>query len=226
MASAHNFNFIDSQLCPFKFVIFDVDGTLVDSFSLFIGLLNQFAPKYRYPTLDTEKIEQLRTLAPKEIRKALNLSTFNTIRLMLDCKKQAQQVASPEPFEGIKELLFNLKQHHVKLGIVTSNSKLNCQRYLGEDLLALFDWVECDASIYGKQRKIKKLIQKSKLPLEDIIYIGDQIIDIRSAHHNGISAGAVTWGFNHQRVLIKENPHYCFEHVNQLSTILVRPAMK
>ena len=42
---------------PYQVVIFDVDGTLVDSFPLFIGLFNRHASKYQYAELNAERIE-------------------------------------------------------------------------------------------------------------------------------------------------------------------------
>lgn len=207
----------------FKLVIFDVDGTLVDSFHLFVEILNHFAPKYHYPILDVDRIERLRALTPRQIRRELKLSRFKALLLMLECKKKAHQLDTPEQFEGMKELIQQLKSQNIQLGIVTSNSKKNCQHYLGTENLDVFDWTEYDASIYGKQRKIKKIIQKSNLPLEQIIYIGDQITDIRSAHDNGIASGAVTWGFNNSSALHAEQPHYLFHHITELKSTLLNP---
>jgi phosphoglycolate phosphatase len=207
---------------PYQLIIFDVDGTLIDSFALFTELLNNFSNKYGYEQIKGQRVEQLRALAPRQIRQALNLSLFSTLRLMYDCKKAMQQQQDmPMLFEGVAHLLEQLKDQGVLLAIVTSNSKENCLRYLGETLLPYFDWMECNASIYGKAKQIKKIIQRSGCALHEVIYIGDQIIDVQSAHKNKIRSAAVTWGFNTEAALRRQHPHIVVQTIAQLEALLL-----
>ncbi|ATO19586.1 hypothetical protein BS636_07920 [Acinetobacter sp. LoGeW2-3] len=214
--------FLHNPPVPYQLVIFDVDGTLVDSFEQFIELLNHFAGKYRYALMHKDQVEHLRALPPRQIRRALNLSMFQTFRLMYDCKREMRRSGkTPELFDGIADLLHQLKQQGVRLAIVTSNTPNNCRKYLGSELLQLFDWVETNASIYGKAKQIRKIAQQSKLRPELVIYIGDQIIDVESAHRNGITVAAVTWGFNSESALIAHQPHYLIHTVQQLESLLL-----
>lgn len=214
--------FLNNSTVPYQLVIFDVDGTLVNSFEQFVELLNCFARKYRYAPMHKDHIEYLRALPPRQIRRELNLSVFKTFRLMYDCKREMRRRGLvPELFEGIADLLMQLKQQGVHLAIVTSNTSENCRKYLGNELFQLFDWVETNASIYGKARQIKKILQQAKLSPEQVIYIGDQIIDIQSAHQNGITVAAVTWGFNSESALVKHEPHYLIRSIQQLGSLLL-----
>lgn len=213
---------VQPTMLPYQAVIFDVDGTLVDSFEHFIAILNLLAPKYAFGEMNQDKIEQLRALAPRQIRKTLNLSMLSTFRLIYDCKKEMNRRGQqPTLFPGIVTLIQQLKQQQIRLGIVTSNSKQNCQQYLGPELFQLFDWVECNASIYGKARQLRKIIQRTGLPPDQVIYIGDQIIDIESAHKNGIPCAAVTWGFNSANALQQYQPHHVIDEVPELYRLLL-----
>ena len=210
----------DKQL-PYRLVIFDVDGTLVDSFQMMVDVVNEFAPKYKFKVLDQASVAYLRELPPLQIRKALNLSALKAFLLVLDCKtKVKKEKKAPSIFAGISETLTALKQEGIQLAIVTSNSKENCLLYLGQELFDIFDWIECDASIYGKARKIKKIVQRSKFSQQEILYIGDQIVDIQSAHKNGIQSAAVTWGYNTESSLIQHQPHHLVQNIQQLQYIL------
>ncbi|MCU4324560.1 MULTISPECIES: HAD family hydrolase [Acinetobacter] len=68
---------------------------------------------------------------------------------------------------------------------------------------------------------MRKIVQQSKLHPEQVIYIGDQIIDIESAHRNRIAVAAVTWGFNSESVLVAHQPHYLIHSVQQLKILLL-----
>lgn len=216
--------FLNNRVVPYQLVIFDIDGTLVDSFEQFIELLNCFAGKYRYALMHKDQVEHLRALPPRQIRQALNLSIFQTFRLMYDCKREMRRSGkTPELFEGIADLLHHLKQQGVRLAIVTSNTPNNCRKYLGAELFQLFEWVESNASIYSKAKQIRKIVQQSKLHPEQVIYIGDQIIDIESAHQNRIAVAAVTWDFNSESALVAHQPHYLIHSVQQLKSLLLTP---
>lgn len=206
---------------PYQLVIFDVDGTLVDSFVVFIQLLNECAQKYRFQYLDAEKIEALRMFAPRQIRRELKISRFKAILMAIECKHKMQSCQTPVRFSGIDQLLHNLKQQGYQLALVTSNSEKNCRFALGNDLFSVFDWVETDASIYGKQRKIRKVLRYAQCAREDAIYIGDQISDIHSAQKNGVSVGAVGWGFNHPEVLKAHQPDHFFNVVEDIAALLL-----
>ena len=211
------------NILPYQLVIFDVDGTLIDSFGLFIELLNTYADKYGYASLDAKRIEQMRALPPKEIRQALSLSFLDTLRLMYDCNKQMQQHPDiPKLFAGIEDLLIQLKAQGIVLAIVTSNTRGNCLRYLGDCLYACFDYMECNASIYGKARQIKKIMQRAGCGVHQALYVGDQIIDIQSAHKNKIRSVAVTWGFNSEAALRRHHPHMIVHSVAQLQQLLLQ----
>ena len=215
-----------ANIVPYLLVIFDVDGTLIDSFGLFVDLLNTYADKYGYEVLEHERIEQLRALSPRQIRQALNLSFFDTLRLMYDCKKSMQQHAdTPQLFEGVEDLLKQLKAQGVVLAVVTSNTRENCLCYFGAELFACFDYMECNASIYGKVRQIKKIMQRSGCGAHQALYVGDQIIDIQSAHKNKIRSAAVTWGFNHEAALRRHHPHMILHTVTELRQVLMDRSM-
>ena len=69
--------FLNNRVVPYQLVIFDIDGTLVDSFEQFIELLNCFAGKYRYALMHKDQVEHLRALPPRQIRQAINISDLS-----------------------------------------------------------------------------------------------------------------------------------------------------
>ncbi|WGM24823.1 HAD family hydrolase [Acinetobacter pittii] len=187
---------MEKSLKEYQAIIFDMDGTLVDSFSFFLGALNQLAKKHKFKSVELHEVEQYKHLSPKEIMKEMNVSRWKLpwiakdfIRLM---KERDQDVYM---FEGMRDHLIELHKRGYTLAIITSNSKENCQSILGTELCELFSHIDGGSSIFGKAKRIKRVLNILNLNKEQAIYVGDQTTDGEAAHKAGIDFAAVAWGY-------------------------------
>ncbi|WP_447511754.1 HAD family hydrolase [Acinetobacter geminorum] len=187
---------MEKSLKEYQAIIFDMDGTLVDSFSFFLGALNQLAKKYKFKSVELHEVEQYKHLSPKEIMKEMNVSrwklpwiTKDFIRLM---KERDQDVYM---FEGMRDHLIELHKRGYTLAIITSNSKENCQSILGKELCELFSHIDGGSSIFGKAKRIKRVLNILDVSKNQAIYVGDQTTDGEAAHKAGIDFAAVGWGY-------------------------------
>ncbi|MEH1711895.1 HAD family hydrolase [Acinetobacter pittii] len=187
---------MEKSLKEYQAIIFDMDGTLVDSFSFFLDALNQLAKKYKFKSVELHEVEQYKHLSPKEIMKEMNVSRWKLpwiakdfIRLM---KERDQDVYM---FEGMRDHLIELHNRGYTLAIITSNSKENCQSILGKELCELFSHIDGGSSIFGKAKRIKRVLNILNLNKEQAIYVGDQTTDGEAAHKAGIDFAAVGWGY-------------------------------
>ncbi|MDO7198322.1 HAD family hydrolase [Acinetobacter pittii] len=187
---------MEKSLKEYQAIIFDMDGTLVDSFSFFLGALNQLAKKHKFKSVELYEVEQYKHLSPKEIMKEMNVSRWKLpwiakdfIRLM---KERDQDVYM---FEGMRDHLIELHKRGYTLAIITSNSKENCQSILGKELCELFSHIDGGSSIFGKAKRIKRVLNILNLNKEQAIYVGDQTTDGEAAHKAGIDFAAVGWGY-------------------------------
>ncbi|NDX00364.1 HAD family hydrolase [Acinetobacter baumannii] len=187
---------MEKSLKEYQAIIFDMDGTLVDSFSFFLGALNQLAKKYKFKSVELHEVEQYKHLSPKEIMKEMNVSRWKLpwiakdfIRLM---KERDQDVYM---FEGMRDHLIELHKRGYTLAIITSNSKENCQNLLGAELCELFSHIDGGSSIFGKAKRIKRVLNILDVSKNQAIYVGDQTTDGEAAHEAGIDFDAVGWGY-------------------------------
>ncbi|MFP5083062.1 HAD family hydrolase [Acinetobacter pittii] len=187
---------MEKSLKEYQAIIFDMDGTLVDSFSFFLGALNQLAKKHKFKSVELHEVEQYKHLSPKEIMKEMKVSRWKLpwiakdfIRLM---KERDQEVYM---FEGMRDHLIELHKRGYTLAIITSNSKENCQSILGKELCELFSHIDGGSSIFGKAKRIKRVLNILNLNKEQAIYVGDQTTDGEAAHKAGIDFAAVGWGY-------------------------------
>lgn len=187
---------MEKSLKEYQAIIFDMDGTLVDSFSFFLGALNQLAKKYKFKSVELHEVEQYKHLSPKEIMKEMKVSKWKLpwiakdfIRLM---KERDEEI---HLFEGMRDHLIELHKRGYTLAIITSNSKENCQNLLGAELCELFSHIDGGSSIFGKAKRIKRVLNILNLNKEQAIYVGDQTTDGEAAHKAGIDFAAVGWGY-------------------------------
>ena len=73
-----------------KYIVFDFDGTLVDSQNIFVPIYNQLAEKHGYKTVKEDEIEHLRKLTMPERCKQLNVPLYKLPILALEFYKLYQ----------------------------------------------------------------------------------------------------------------------------------------
>ena len=117
-------------MIPCKHIVFDFDGTLVDSRAVFIRLYNELAAKHGYTPMTPENLEHLRTLSIAERCKYLNVPMYRIPFLVAAVMKSYRHAISEIPFNtGIKEMLEELSGNNIPFAVLSSNSKSNIQEF-------------------------------------------------------------------------------------------------
>lgn len=92
-----------------KYIVFDFDGTLVDSQNIFVPIYNQIAEKHGYKTVREEEIEHLRKLTMPERCKKLDVPLYKLPILALEFYKLYQPaIKDLVLFHGMKDVLDEL----------------------------------------------------------------------------------------------------------------------
>lgn len=199
--------------------MFDFDGTIADTFELFVASFAKVAPGVAAQDVD---IEALRGMSVKEALAELGIKKWQLPKLIVAGRKEmTKDIAGVSVFEGIDEALVTLKKRGATLAVLSSNSTENIQTVLAKHgLERYFDEVVGGVSLVGKPKAIKKLQKQLNAGLADIIYIGDEVRDIESAQKVGVKCAAVTWGFNTQDILQKNSPDWLISSPGQLVKLL------
>jgi phosphoglycolate phosphatase-like HAD superfamily hydrolase len=184
-------------------IIFDFDGTIVDS------LLMTFNVAYRiahHQTPPKEDISRLRAMSAFQLLREINVPWWRAfflvsrVRLMMRTKIDDVEIVS-----GIDEAIKSLHKKH-KLFILSSNSTTTIQTFLRRyDLDSYFTGIYGGASVFGKASKLEHLIRRNDLDAHQTWYVGDEKMDVSAAKRVGLKSVAVAWGFSNIHVL--ENCH-------------------
>lgn len=193
-----------------KVILFDFDGTIADTYQAVANITNQLSTEFGYKVLDQEELLLIKNLSSREIVKRSEISIFKLPFLVRRIRAElSKEIAELESIQDIKQVLFELKHRGYVLGIVTSNIKENVDIFLAKNQLdSLFRYIYSGTAIFGKHRVINQVIREHKLNRSDVIYIGDETRDIRSARKSRVRAIAVSWGFNSAEVLQEYQPDY------------------
>jgi len=208
-------------MAKYNLVMFDFDGTLADTFPWVLSLLSHAVEKFNLKPVDLGEIEFLRGMDTHSMLKRYNISFWKLLTMTRFFRKQMErQVEHLSLFNGIEEIITQLAAEGVTLGVVTSNSYHNVVNVLGERCANLIHHFECGVSLYGKHKKFRRILKKSKYAPGEALYIGDEIRDLLSARKAKIDFGAVAWGYTRLDALQAYQPELVFHQVSDLEQIV------
>jgi phosphoglycolate phosphatase len=201
----------------YRLAIFDFDGTLADSFSWFLGVMNRLADDHGFRRIEEHEIEILRGRSARQNFADFGVPAWKLPRIGRDFRRyMAQDIAHIGLFPGVDRLLRGLTDRGIRTAIVTSNSVANVRRVLGPENAALIQHYACGVSIFGKRAKLRGVLRDSGIAAAEAICIGDEIRDLEAAHAEGIASGAVAWGYTHPEALRAHEPEEMFSSVDEI----------
>jgi phosphoglycolate phosphatase len=202
---------------PYAMVIFDFDGTLADSGDWFLGIADDLAERFKFRRVDPQEVESLRGQSSRAVIKYLGIPRWKIPAIARHLHaKLAEQAHKIALFDGVPAMIETLHDAGVRLALVTSNSEVNARAILGKKIAARFSDFECGASLFGKARLFRRVLKRSRLPIEAAICIGDETRDMIAAAKVGITAGAVLWGYANRNALAACEPQYFFDSPAQV----------
>lgn len=201
-------------------MIFDFDGTLADTLPSIVAISNRLASEYGYQQVREEDIEALRGQRSREVLQRLQVPLLKIPALARRFKAELQkEIHLVAPFAAIQTVIDQLQQEYI-LGIVTSNSVANVNRFLEVNGMSCFAFVRSSAGLFGKGRVLNKVIREKHLIKSETLYIGDEVRDIEAARSCGIDTVAVTWGANTMDKLAQLQPRFMAHRPEELLTIV------
>lgn len=203
----------------FKAIIFDIDGTLTFTNRLIFDTFNYISKKYLNKRFKDEEIIALFGPTEDVILKQMFPQNFEKVREdYYEYYHRNHEIA--QLYDGIKELLIDLKNAGVILGIFTGKgrtSSLITLNFLG--IRDLFDMIVTGDDVKNHKPSpegILKFIQTFNLKPEEVLMIGDAPSDIKAAREAGVHIASVVWDSYSANEVRKINKETVFETVEKL----------
>jgi phosphoglycolate phosphatase-like HAD superfamily hydrolase len=195
-------------------LVFDFDGTIADTLGETRRIFNQLAPEYGIRQVDEHEMEHLRHLSLKELLAHLRIPKRRVPALISrGTGLMRGNITRLQMISGMPEVIVEMRRHVRSFGILTSNATANVDLFLRtHGLREAFDFISSTSKLTGKSKHLKAIRKTFSLRPEEMLYIGDELRDVRASQKAGIPIAAVTWGFNSRESLAAQSPDYLFDH--------------
>jgi phosphoglycolate phosphatase len=205
--------------------IFDLDGTLADSFPWFLGAMPAVADRFGFRRVaGPEEREALRGLGPREVLRRLEVPRWRLPAIARHVRRLKAEGAGAVPlFPGVPAMLRALSEAGVALALATSDSEANARVTLGAENAALIRHWGCGAPLLGKTRTLRRVLRAGGVAPEDAVFVGDEVRDAEAARAVGVAFAAVVWGYGAPEALRAQGPAFVFGGVAEIALGLLRP---
>ena len=188
-----------------KLVIFDLDGTLLNTIAD-LGAASNYAleqcgfpthPISAYPFYVGSGIRKLlERVLPESSRNAEQVEAMRTYFMEYYGKHMTD---ATEPYPGITELLQQLTQRGIAIA-VASNKYQSAVEYLIGHYFPGLPWAAVEGQKEGVPVKpdpsiVFEILAKCPVAKVDVLYVGDSGIDMETARRACVESAGVTWGF-------------------------------
>lgn len=205
-----------------KAILFDVDGTLLDTREFIFQASEHTLTKHGFKI---PKREMMATFVGGSLKrfyeKVAPRGEFKLLR-KTQGEFQLNNVHLVSLFPEVAETLKKLKRWGFKLGAITSRHKetlIEILEYSG--IIKFFDVViSADDVKYTKPHPepILKALKKLKVKPEDALVVGDAVYDIEAGKKAGVKTVAVTYGFGGKKVA-EAKPDFVIDDINKLLSL-------
>lgn len=213
----------------YKCVIFDLDGTLLNTLDDLAAAGNYALKCLGLPAYETEKYKYfVGNGIPMLIHRILadndNNEMFEKAHRLFSEYYSQHNSDKTRPYDGINELLTELKNKGIKIGVATNKDHI-----FSEKLIKNFFGENVDIVCGSKDDIPKKpdpysvnyIINTLGVDKKDVLYVGDSNVDMQLAKNAGVVSCGVLWGFRTKKELIDNGSVYTAENAKRLFNIVI-----
>ena len=213
-----------------KLVIFDLDGTLLNTIADLAHSTNYALNKLGYPTHEIEKynfmvgngIDKLFERALPEGEK----SKENVLRVRKEFVPyyDIHNADDSRPYPGIPELLSYLQDAGIQITVASNKyqaatEKLIAHYFPGIRFVAVFGQRE-GVKVKPDPAVVHDILRIAGVSKDEVLYVGDSGVDMQTAIHSGVTSCGVTWGFRPRTELESFCPDYIVDKAETILSIV------
>lgn len=217
-------------------VIFDLDGTLLNTIADLAHSTNYALKKMGYPT---HEVEEYNLMVGNGINKLFERALpegAKTEENILRVRKEfvpyydVHNADDSQPYPGIPELLSHLQSAGIQLAVASNKYQTATQKLIAH----YFPEIHF-AAVFGQREGVNvkpdptivfDILKIANAQKENVLYVGDSGVDMQTAANAGITACGVTWGFRPRTELENFHPEYIVDIAEEIKDLLTSLRIK
>lgn len=210
-------------------IIFDLDGTLLNTIEDLANACNYALTTLGYKTHEVEKYKTfvgngryklVERMLPEDNRSVENIEKALEL---FDSYYEKHMIDMTKPYDGIMEMLDCLINKSINIAVVSNKP----HEFTTEVVKNYFD--DRFEVVYGHKKNTKEkpdpwavleVIDEFKVNKDECLYVGDSEIDINTAKNAGVKSVGVEWGFRGKGELENAGANYIVNKPEQILEIL------
>ena len=215
----------------YKLVIFDLDGTLLDTIEDIANGVNHSLRECGYRTIE---VDECRKLVGHGIRNLLRDALPEGMKTEEIVKKMSEHFFPyynahlsdfTRPYPGVPEVLQELSSKGVKLAVASNKFQAGTEE-LVEKFFGDINFVKVLGQREGFPIKpdagvvLEIMAETPEIKPEEVLYCGDSDVDMQTGNNAGVRTLAVTWGFRTEEQLQAHNPWKMIDKTSEICEVV------
>ena len=210
-----------------KAVIWDLDGTILDTLKDLTDSVNYVLRVKKLPEQGIEEIKMMlgngiRVLMEKAVPAGTNNPDFEECFSMFKDYYQKHMDDNTAPYNGVVSVMKSLKLNGYKQAIVSN--KIDCAvQKLVEKYYSFVDTAIGENHKMAKKPSsdmVNEVLKRLDVSNDEAVYIGDSEVDLETAQNSGLDCICVTWGFRNKKFLLDKGAKHIIDLPEELIKVL------
>ena len=211
----------------YKAVIFDLDGTLLDTLQDLYNSVNYALKAHQMPERTLDEVRSfvgdgVKKLIERAVRPETTEERAAEVLLSFKEHYALHSRDNTAPYEGVTELLERLADKGIKLAVV-SNKLDSATKLLSREYFGIATAIgDCE----GRAKKpapdsVFEALKQLGVGNKEAVYVGDSEVDIATAQNSGLDCISVTWGFREKEYLKECGAAVFADNTQELEELIV-----
>ena len=212
----------------YMIAIFDLDGTILNTLEDLADSTNYALKTCGYPERTMDEVRQfvgngIRKLMERAVPEGTSVEEIDRVHETFTAHYKVHCADKTRPYDGIMELLQNLKKDGCKLAVVSNKAYYGVKELCKQYFDGIFDFAVGEREVIRKKPPpdtYNQVLKTMKCTRDRAVYIGDSDVDIQTAANAQMDHIIVEWGFRDVPFLIAKGAKVLVEKPEEILEIV------
>ena len=218
------------ETMPYKAIIWDLDGTLLNTLQDLSDAVNHSLTQYSLPTRTVEEIRAfvgngIRSLVERAVPAGTDGTITDAVFAEFRTYYAAHSADHTAPYAGIPAMLMELSRAGIRMAIVSNKADFAVQdlvrRYFGEEI-SLAVGAREDMPKKPAPDMVEYALTHLGVAKAETAYVGDSEVDVITARNTGMDCLSVSWGFRSPETLREAGAEQIFSTPRELMEAITK----